>query len=178
MRGYIGLEVGKEVGEYYQDLVEKISSEFDLSRLSKKKRNPHITIKSPFEVDSLEGVERVVEDFCSDIRKSRFWVNGFGSFDDNLIYLGVNPSIGAYLNVEKLLRGLERVEEITLDKYDLGDKVFHVTVAKGKELEGKFDDVWNYVSNQRVNFRIPFNHVSIFGKENGKSEVVSRYEID
>tara|TARA_Y100000310_G_scaffold137707_1_gene136673 strand:- start:783 stop:1319 length:537 start_codon:yes stop_codon:yes gene_type:complete len=178
MRCYVGLEVGQEFNEFYRNLIVDVSERFGLERLREKERIPHVTLKSPFEVESLEEVNEVIDGFCSKVEKSWFGVYTFGDFEEEIIYLEATPWEGVYRSVDNLLRGLKKVRDISFGEYDSADKIYHVTVANGDELEGRFNEVMDHVSGLNLDYVIPFDHVSIFEKMNGKSKVVRRFKID
>jgi 2'-5' RNA ligase len=174
---YIGYIPPKEFQDFYSDLVRDVSKRFELNGLAQKNRVPHITLKSPFEISSPQSLDETVSNFCQNQEPSSIEINGVGSFGKEVIFLHSQPSTQMSGTFRKLLDNLRGVGGIDWNEYDNPNKKLHITLAKGKELEGKFQDVYDYLKAQDIKFTLPFNNITIFQKDGGRTFVHRTYVL-
>jgi len=175
MKYYVGFQPSKELGMYYRDLVGAISRRFKLDALSEKRRIPHVTLKSPFQIDAPNCLNYVMESFCEDQKPSRLTVCGFKCFDDNVIYLNVNPSNEAVDTLRDFLIKLKSIEGMTFGKHDRESKKWHITLAKGEELGGKFEEIYRYLGGEQRVFDLKFNSLTTFRKDQERTFVDTKH---
>ena len=168
MKYYIGYLVRGELEENYHRLVEEVCEVFKLEKRSKKERIPHITIKSPFEIESLSDVKKALEKFAGEpFNGGFFYVNAFGHFDERVVYFNVDLGEQARINISNLLQIIDRFPN---DFYDQNRK-FHITLFKGEELEGRYEDIWGYLKKFNPNFKIPFDNITLFRKDESETNI-------
>lgn len=170
---YLGYIPQQEFQDFYADLVRDISQRFQLKKLVEKKRVPHITLKSPFEMGSLHSLEELITDFCQKQKQSQITIRGVGNFIEEVIFLYSQPSKQMTETFGQLLSRLRSWRDITWNEYDTPKKALHVTLAKGEELNGKFRDVYKYLLKRDIHFNLLFDNITIFQK-NGKRTSVYR----
>jgi 2'-5' RNA ligase len=178
MRYYLGCLIREEAEKYYKEIVEDISSRFNLEKLIQKSRPPHITIKSPFEIDGINEIKSTMKRFCDNQRPLYFNVKGFGNFGKELIYINLLATPQIKKNLKKLLEELRTNPEISWSKYDNENKVFHITIVKNEELENRFNEIWNYLSPMEQLKSVSFDNITIFKKISGKTYVHRMFEFN
>ena len=171
MRCYIGYLLSEEFQEQYQKIVRDIGQRFSLERLIQKRRLAHITFQSPFETDSISQIEELISSFCESQKPSEIKVRGIGSFGNQAMYLDVQPS-EAMINTFRAF--LEKFNPLLPQKAN-SDKKLHITLTKFDELEGRFQEIYDYLSNQDISFVLPFDNITIFQKNGSKTSVYKTY---
>lgn len=166
---YIGYLPPKKFQDFYTSLVKDISKRFELNKLTQKNRIPHITLKSPFEVSSLQSLDKLIASFCQPQKSSRISIGGVGSFGEEIIFLYSHPSKQEIFR--ELLDNLRNLEEINWGEYDNPNKTLHITIAKGEELNGKFQEVYNYLCRKNIQLVLPFDNITIFQKDDQTTSV-------
>ena len=168
---YVGYIPPKEFQNFYADLVRDLSKKFGLNILTQKNRIPHVTLKSPFEISSPQSLDDVVSNFCQGQEPSSIRINSVGNFGEEFIFLHSQPSRKMIDTFEKLLASLRGVRGMGWNEYDNPNKTLHITLAKGEELEGKFQEVYNYLNAQNIKFALPFDNITIFRKNEQRTSV-------
>lgn len=168
---YFGYIPPKEFKEFYADLVRDISERFTLNKLAQKNRIPHVTLKSPFEMGSPKILEDMVSRFCQSRRVSKIDINRIESFGEEVLHLGVLPSRETLDTFKSLLDSLRDIEGVSWNEYDNLDKRWHITLAKGEELNGRFQEVYDYLLRKDIEFVLPFDNITIFQKDGGRTSV-------
>ena len=174
---YVGYIPPKEFKNFYADLIRDVSKRFELNGLAQNNRVPHITLKSPFEISSSQSLDEVVSNFCQDQEPSSIEINGVGSFEKEVIFLHSQPSTQMIDTFRKLLNSLRGVKGMGWNEYDNPNKKLHITLAKGEELEGKFQGVYNYLKARDIKFTLPFDNITIFQKDGGKTSIHRTYNL-
>ncbi len=171
MTYYVGYIPPKEFQDFYTEVVRDISKRFGLNKLAQKHRIPHVTLKSPFEVSSPKSLEEVISNFCQSQRASKIDINGLESFGEEVICLRAMPSQEMLDTFKTLLDSLRNIEDISWNEYDNPNKILHITLARGEELKGKFQEVYDYLKAQDIKFALPFDNITIFQKDGQKTSV-------
>lgn len=172
MRVYIGYLPPREFRDFYEGLVREISQIFNLDALLNKKRIPHMTLKYPFQINSINELEEIVSDFCQDRRPSTIEIKGVETFEENVIYLRVFSLRQTQETLEDLLEELRKIEDIEWKRYDHANKILHMTIAKREELGIAFEEVLDYLNKKEINFILPFDNLTIFQKNRQKTSVL------
>lgn len=174
---YLGYLVRGEFSNYYNSLLKEISSRFNLEDLLKKSRIPHITFKSPFDIDNYRSIEKIVDTFCYIKTPPDFKIDNLGLFGREVIYFKVFASDEARQVIGNLLKRLQTIPNISFDKYDNKNKELHITLAKNRETSKSFDDIWKYVSSLNPCFILPFDNITVFKKEQDKTKIHKVFEL-
>lgn len=168
---YVGYLPPKAFQDRYVDLVRDVSQKFRLPNLTQKNRIPHITLKSPFEMNSPKSLDELISGFCQLQGQSEIMVDGVGNFGEEVIFLDSQPSRQMRETFLGLLDGLRSLRDLSWDEYDKPDKKLHITLAKGEELYGKFQEVYDYLKAKNIQFTLPFDNITIFQKGQGRTLV-------
>ena len=163
MQYFLGYLPPKEFRHFYEKLVQEISERFGLEKLSQKKRMPHLTLKSPSNLYPPQMLEKIVKEFCRTQIKSKFEIRNFGNFEEDVIFLKTTPSKEMESTFKQFLTRLEN-EGIYLKKYDNTDKISYMVLAKENELNGRFQEVYDYLRQKKLEFTLPFDNITIFQK--------------
>jgi len=174
---YIGYTPPKYFQALYRGLVRGISHRFQLDKLLEKERIPHITLKSPFELDLLASLDSCLNDFSHSQKASSVHIKGVGRFNSSVIYFGVMPSREMLDSFNLLLNSLRRVEGVSWGEHDNPDRRLHMTIAKADELEGKFQDVYDLLNGLSFQYHLPFNNITLFKKDQGRTWIHKTYSL-
>ncbi|MDP3027611.1 MAG: 2'-5' RNA ligase family protein [Nanoarchaeota archaeon] len=168
---YAGYLPPEEFQVFYEHLIRDISQKFQLEKLSKKRRIPHVTLKSPFEISSVQSLDKLAAGFCQRQKSSEISINGIGNFGKEVIFLRSHLSRQARDMFKEFLDSLKTLREINWSEYDAEDRILHITFVKGEELEGKFNDVYTTLSSRDIRFVLPFDNITIFQKDGERTSV-------
>ena len=168
---YIGYIPPKEFQDFYVDLVKYISKRFRLNKLAQKNRIPQITLKSPFEMGSPKSLDEWISSFCQGQKPSEIRINGVGNFGEEVIFLHNQPSKQMINTLGGLLDSLRSKNNISWSEYDTPNKTLHITLAKGEELGGKFQEIYDSLKAQDIKFVLPFDNITIFQKDRERTSV-------
>ena len=178
MRFYIGFLPDSQFIAQYERIITDISALFGLTDLAKKARTPHITIKSPGEIEDIFPVERMLSYYefsASDLMTSIGDVDVFNEGEEVIHFPVENPRIQELAGI--VLRDLRKLElpGVTWGRYDSSDKLMHITIAKRSEIKNKGDEVLDYLRSQRFSLPLRLESLAIFRKENGRTSIHSSY---
>lgn len=126
------------------------------------KRNPHITLKYPFEAEEIELIEKYLENLAGRIKQFDIEFSGFNYFDDRVVYLDVKENFLLKKLHLKIVEGLEKKFNVKLDKFE-GDNInFHSTVAADNVTKTKFQEVKSYLKKYRPKLKFRAKELGIF----------------
>lgn len=128
-----------------RELKSSISKNFHVSQ---KKIIPHITLVGPLQTSYKKRLITEVKNICKKYELVKFQLDGFGHFENRVIYVKIKPS-----DELKQLR-IELVE--TLGKFcqlsefdDESHFTFHVTLVM-KDIQKKFERIWEYLQSWEI----------------------------
>src|SRR3989338_79907 len=179
MRCYVACLATDPIMTVIQSVVGDICQQFGLTQLIEKKRMPHITLKSPFEIESTNDLERLLAAFAQRNDATAFEITGFGSFnDDYVISAKVQPS-PPMLAVHTLLLGkLKKLPGIRESRYDVPDgKTYHITLGKKEELQGQGRNILRYLEQTTLRLTGTFDTLAIMKKEKKQTYVYQSYQL-
>ncbi len=190
MRYYIGLVPQEEIAQVYDSALDGILKEFDLEKLKNgQRRAPHITLKSPYDAESVLRTRQLVSDFARSERERfggsksyTYVIEGVGMFKENeqqVLYLKVTPSPGMLDSDQRLLARLGRDGSIPFSQYDTPNKTLHVTLLRGAELEDKGEEIFRHMGRFDWS-RTPvgkMDKITIFRKEMAGTLVDMSYPL-
>lgn len=165
MRYFIGYLIKGEAREYQENLIDRISEKFDVRNLNGY-IPAHFTLKSPFETENISQIEKLLRDFSQKEASFNIKINSIGHFDRRVIYLN-GESSQANKTSRKLIKELRKINWMKFHKYDLVEDNFHSTLARAKSPR-QFEDIMNFLSEEKPDFDLRFDNITIFqkGKEN------------
>jgi 2'-5' RNA ligase len=133
---------------YSRDLMYDVAKRFGTRGVTGRGRPvPHITLFGPFSTRHERRMVSEVANACKNYDLVPFRIEGFGHFDDKVIYIRVRPSE----TFEDLRRDIaERLLEFvdTKSPFDAHFGLsFHATIAF-RDIERKFGRIWNYIEER------------------------------
>ncbi|CAH1000846.1 hypothetical protein LEM8419_01914 [Neolewinella maritima] len=100
------------------------------------RQTPHITIKSPFETDTIEGHISYLEDLAARIAPFELAFNGFGSFGDKVLFLDVKESPTLLDLHHGILRDVKTRFGLSPHAFEGPNIKFHTSIAGFDTSEG------------------------------------------
>lgn len=174
MRYVIVCVVKGEAGDFNNKLRKDIYEKF---KAKSSKLPAHFTIKAPFEYDgSIVDLEDNLESFCKKEKSQPFQMNAYDHFDNRVIYMNVNMSKGGKELHDRIIEEIDKSPYINFTKTDGKDKVFHVTLSS-KKLAPIYDEVWNYVSQYKFDFKCSFDNITIYKWEDNTWKVHREFSL-
>ena len=128
---------------YAKELSTDLSRRFEIKRIVRKGKPPHITLYGSFNTNDEKKLISSFAKVCKKQDLIKFKLIGFGHIDDRVVQLDVQPS--EELNQFRL----ELVKELNpickSQEWDAKeDFIFHTTLAF-KDIENKFTKIWKYL---------------------------------
>jgi 2'-5' RNA ligase len=126
------------------------------------RQSPHITLKSPFDTDTLEPFVNYLESLAKEIVSFYIELNGFNYFEPKVIFLDVkeNPSLKE-LHF-RILKDLKKKFKIEPDKFEGENVKFHSSLALEDVTEEKFKKAKEYLTKYKPNFKFKARTLGIF----------------
>ncbi|MBS3077108.1 2'-5' RNA ligase family protein [Candidatus Pacearchaeota archaeon] len=156
---------------YHKKLVKTVGIKFNEKKVLNKKIPSHITLKFPYEVKDIKEMEEIIKRLASQNQKFKIEIDGFGNFEEKVIYLKVkNPK-----KIKAIQRKLLGELKTKGNKYD---KRFvpHITISNGKKKN--FTNILNYLNpSQKPYFSFYFDNITILKKSNGQRKVYKEFKL-
>lgn len=163
MKYLIAYLVKGKVERYQKNLMKNISNKFNVKNINKK-IYPHVTLKSPFETDDISELNERLKNFVKINSSPEVYINGFGNFDNSVLYLNVEFSEKAKEFFRKMKSKLSDLDYINFDEYDELENNFHSTVAIIRD-RNKFDEIKQILLSRNPKYNLKLDNVSILKKE-------------
>src|SRR4051812_15580910 len=122
---------------------------------------PHITLKLPFETETVEPFERLLDDLTLELSPFDLHINGIARWDEGIIYLDM-------VQDERLKTARRRLvaacQALGIQPLPIEDKRFHyhVTVGSGLPAEA-LARVWDKLKVTPVDYHTPFDRLTLVG---------------
>lgn len=173
MQYLIAYILSDPVATFHRELTAEISNKFNIADVAES-IPPHLTLKSPFSVDSTASVQEVLSASAREFQPASLTFSGFDHFDERVLYLDVTASSLARQQIDVLTERLREDDSISLSKYD--DPItLHATVARASDLE-LFKKIKEYLEGiESPNFTDSFDGVSLLVKKNDTWKKVQHY---
>ncbi len=148
----------------YLDEIEKIKFYlFEKFGLKGPLRSPaHITLHRPFEwkVDKEMELFKAIESFEKP-KGFHLEVSGFNSFEPRVIYADIKPNKELSNYQKELVWHLQKHLKITNEQDNTYGFKPHITLAFRDLKKNKFNEVWEAINKNEINFSFIFNEVSV-----------------
>lgn len=158
MRYVIVSALSGEALKFHEQITTEVCSKFNVRRT---KLPGHITLKAPFDTDNIDEIISLIEGFTNNKAKAPIYLNGYGSFREDVIFIKTSFSKEAKEVYDELENLLKTSNEVEWKQNELGERVFHVTIVS-KKIKEKFNEIWEYVNQTQYNFNIYFDNISIY----------------
>ena len=125
------------------------------------RQSPHVTIKTPFEVEEIEPLTQYLENLAKEIQPFPIRLKGFGYFGEQVIFLDVEEKDSLNQLHWRILNDLK--EEFAIEPHQFeGDNVkFHASVAGYSDPED-FQNAQNYLKRYQPDFQFQATTLGIF----------------
>lgn len=174
MRYVIVSVVDDTAGEFNERIRREVYEKF---KAKSSKLPAHITVKAPFEYDKdIAELENVIEKFCSEYKKVKYDINGYGAFDKRAIYMNVVDNKELRELHRSFVRSINEIEYINLGANEGEGAVFHITIAS-KKIKDSFHEIWDYVHKTKCLFKSEFNNITIFIWKDNTWKVYKKYNL-
>jgi 2'-5' RNA ligase len=162
------------VEKYQKDLVEEIANKFGLTLTKEENLATHFTIKYSFETNQIQEIEKILEDFCKNHKRSKIKVEGFNNFHPNTIFIDIKLSDEAKELVSDFNKELKKINWMSWEPYDAENLHPHSTIAErcGK----KHEEVWQFLKDKENSFDCWLDNITIL-KKIGTVNEVEKWEI-
>ncbi len=174
MKYFIAYLLSGEVKTAHEALTNEITDRFGVFRLNDH-IPPHVTLKSPFETDHIDDVEKTLSSFADHYPRAEMRLWGFGAFGREVLYIPVLASQEARSTIHHFTKVLRTIQWMQFEEFDI-EKKLHATVAH-RGIEEKFDEIWNFLSTQKFEFSVELDNVSILKKERDRWAVHQTYPL-
>ncbi|MDO8487309.1 MAG: 2'-5' RNA ligase family protein [Candidatus Curtissbacteria bacterium] len=168
----IGILLEEDAYNYARDLELKISNQFNTK--DGLRQPPHVTIKPPFEVSSLEPFISYFDTLVKSIKPFELELGGIDSFAPSVIYIKVteNPDL-ENLHL-KILDELEEQFDIKPNQFEAKGYAFHSTLAMGDLSQDKYAKAMEYLQKENKSFKFKFTTIGLFYLFEEKDWIVIR----
>jgi 2'-5' RNA ligase len=159
----VGYLVEGEASNYYKTLTSDLEQRFGIKNLSEY-IPPHLTLKIPFDPDSIEDFEKYVATVSENLSSADLTVDGFEKFDGKRMTIFLKVTAGDNLKViESVVESLESYGEDT--KKLPRPLALHTSIARFLSLE-ECEEIWSYLQTLPApQFNLVFNNLTIFKLE-------------
>ncbi|HEY4477878.1 MAG TPA: 2'-5' RNA ligase family protein [Candidatus Paceibacterota bacterium] len=160
MQYFVGYLVEGEASEYYKALTSDLNQRFGIKNLSEY-IPPHLTLKIPFEPDSIEDFEKYVATVSETLSTVDLSVDGFEKFDGKRMTIFLRVAVGENIKtIEEVVDHLESYSEYT--KKLPRPLTLHSSIARFLSPE-QCDEIWSYLQTLPTpQFNLVFNNLTIF----------------
>jgi len=159
----IEIRIRGDISDLCKKLIFDIYRKFRVSGMVRKRPVPHFTLFGPFSCRSIKDVMHAIKTTGKDYSKLEYQVKGFDYFElkkkflfittssrKNVIYLKINPSDELVEFRYALAQRLLKITNSVNHDNDSKEKFhFHATLAM-KDIDRKFDDIWNYLKRYDI----------------------------
>lgn len=168
-----------EAGKFQQDLTHEIAKKFKHDGTIKSKIPAHLTLKSRFETNNIEEVEKAIKGFTDKEGASSLALDGYGYFSEpKVIFIKVKESKEMRDSYNKLMEKLKKISWLPMSELDRKGMKFHSTIAHKNLPEEKFDDIWQYLKNKpKPYFGLNFDNISILKLIDGVWQIHKEFLI-
>ncbi|MEW8955416.1 2'-5' RNA ligase family protein [Clostridium sp.] len=146
-----------EAKDFHENLVKEICERFNVKP---QKLPMHITLKAPFEIESIEEVEKVTEKFVENKNSCAIEIKDYNHFRDNVIFMDVLPSIEAKELHREYYKLLKDIKDLKWSSNEGEDIKFHCTLVS-RRISSKFKDIWDYVIKKQASFKSEMKNITI-----------------
>ncbi|MEI7718737.1 MAG: 2'-5' RNA ligase family protein [archaeon] len=164
----------KEVSDYATKLIIELGEKYNEKYLIENPRPVHVTLKSPFEIEDIEPVELLLENFVNGVKSADVSASDFADFRGHVFFLKANFSEEALEIQKKLTEKLKSF--LYMDKYS-EQFTPHLTITYANTQES-YDGIVSSLTNlPKPNFKFKFDNVTILKKVGNAWKVYKRFEI-
>ncbi|MEK6957523.1 MAG: 2'-5' RNA ligase family protein [archaeon] len=145
----IELRLSGRTKTYLKELSYQIAEKFRVRGAVRKRVVPHVSLFGPFKSNHERELTLKFSSMCKRLDLVKYRLNGFDHFEDRVVHVHIDPSTELIEFRKELAKSLIPVC-IETKQYDyVDDFKFHATLAF-KDIEKKFDAIWDYLQTQET----------------------------
>lgn len=164
----------KEVSDYATKLINELGEKFNERYLIDNPKPVYATLKSLFEIEDIEPIELLLENFVKGQKIADVSASDFADFRGHVFFLKANFSEEAMQIQKKLTEKLRSF--LYLDAHDENFNP-HLTIAYANSQESYDGIVGSLTNLPKPNFKFKFDNISILKKVGNAWKVYRRFEI-
>lgn len=131
-----------------KDLVHVVARNFNVKNITDRKVLPHITIAGPLFTRNEKNLVNVITNVANNHHIVTFRLDGFGSFDKNVIYVKIKPSEELISMRNEIVDNLK--DFCKLSEHDYKSKwTPHATLAM-KDISYKFKEIEKFLKSWKI----------------------------
>jgi 2'-5' RNA ligase len=147
---------------FNEKLIKDVAHKFNVFSVLNKNAPAHITLKYGFETNRICEIESVLDNFCKNNFACTYNVENYGSFNNKVIFLKIKPSDEFIYLHKNLMVYLKRINWLTWHpNFDDVNIHFHASIAHEDINESNFDEIFNFVSEKKVEFKLICDNIAI-----------------
>jgi len=168
-----------EAGEFQQKILYDVAKKFRIKEAIIRKPPAHLTLKYSFVTNknNINELKKVIELFCIKQKKTKLKIDGFGSFDKEVIFL--EPIISDEMRIihSNFIKELKKLEWLTWKEFDGKNIHFHSTIAMKDFDEKQYKKIMDYVKKFKPKFNLLFDNITLLKKWKGIWKIHKIFEI-
>lgn len=154
-----GIMLNEEIFNYSRSLELKLFNTF--GAINGLRQEPHITIKAPFNVNSLSPYEEYFDELTKIVTPFKIQFDGISTFPPNVIYINVVKDKNIFDLHHKIINDLNLRFKITKNQFEGENRIFHTTISFTDNERG-FDEQLKFLNNEKPNFEFIFDTLGMF----------------
>lgn len=162
-----------EALRFHEKLTNEVCYKFNKRR---QKLSAHFTLKAPFEINKIDEMIEVLNNFSQNKVKTPMKVEGFGKFRRDVVYMDVEISNEGKRVHDELMDELSKIPWVEFKKNEGKDRVFHCTIVS-RRIQDKFDEIWEYVNQYDCKFDTYFDNMTLYIWENNTWVLYKRFQF-
>jgi 2'-5' RNA ligase len=164
-----------EVKKYHKSLSKRIALTFSIPCVLDF-ADPHFTLKGRFRTNKIKQIESLLETFVSKNKRTTIRLEGYGYFENKVVFMRVILSREAKRVFDTLLLELKDIDWMQWEKHDGKERRFHATLAMQK-VGPKFKRIWKYLEEYRPkpDFTTEFDNIAILKFQKGRWNVHKKF---
>jgi calcineurin-like phosphoesterase family protein/2'-5' RNA ligase len=131
--------------EAIKELKENISRNYHVTQ---RRIVPHITLVGPIYTLDEKRLLEEIKNICKNYELVKFYLDGFGKFENRVIYVRIKPSDELKQLRLELATKLAKFCNLSEHDYETNFK-FHATLVLN-DIQRKFDRIWNFLQSWKI----------------------------
>lgn len=176
MEYFLAYLIEGAVAKYHQKLVKEVGPRFGENHMTDNPQPSHITLKSPFKLNSVKKLDKILKRFAENQISQRVVIGGFGNFRRFVAFLKIKLPKRAREIQKSLLLEVDGIDGIKIHNFDKKFKP-HATISYGNTREN-FNQIWEYLRKKKERKFYPwFDNITLLKKTNGLWKVYKIYRF-
>ena len=175
MRYQISYLIKGDAKAYHENLSNTLASIYRLKPVNER-IDPHLTLKSPFETDSIFEVEEIIEGFVERAEPQPITLKGFSRFEDRLIYMDMTAPDETHTLISNFQDMLLRIPWISFRDYEK-PVTLHATLCYPRTKEQADEIFSKLTSKEGRSFDLMLDNITILKRGPQRWETFREYKL-